>query len=82
MTVTDLVYVMEYRRSDGALAVEEFGMPREAIQRQFELEDKHRGDDDVEVATISAENLDAVKRTHSRYFAGSNRDIEAVSHVK
>mgnify|MGYP005985754601 CR=1 FL=1 len=80
MTVTDLVYVMEYRRSDGALSVEEFGEPREAIQCQFELEDEHRGD--VEGATIRAENLDAVKRTHSRYFAGSNRDIQAVSHVK
>lgn len=82
MTVTDLVYVLEYRRSNGALSIEEFEAPHEVVQRQFELEDRHRGDDDVEVATISAENLDAVKRTHSRYFAGSNRDIQAVSHVK
>lgn len=82
MTTRRRTYVLEYRRTTGDLSVEEFDDDSAAFDRRFELEDLHRGDDDVEVATLIAEDLDTVKHTHSRYFAGSNRDIEAVSHVK
>lgn len=81
MTVQRLTYIFEYRRSTGELHVEEFDDDYAAISRCFALEDRHRGDDDMEVATLIAEDLDTIKHTHSRYFGGRD-DFDLVSHVK
>lgn len=60
-------FVIEYKRSTGACHVTEFATSAAALQLRFKLEEE-RTDPDVEIASISADSLDVLKRTHSRYF--------------
>ena len=39
-----------------------------ALERRFELEREHAGDQNLEVIVLSAPSLEALQRTHARYF--------------
>lgn len=52
--------VREYLGPDGA---------REAFLQRLELE-RERTDDDWEIASLNADSLETVQKTHARYFEG------------
>lgn len=63
-------FLLVYRRSTGELVrLDDLGLDRTAaLKRRFEIEVQERGDADVEVVLLSAPSLDALRRTHGRYF--------------
>lgn len=64
---------MQFNRRSGHLKIETFEGPsaaRDAIVRRYELE-RLREDRDVEIVAINGSSLDAVKKTHARYFSGA-----------
>ena len=67
-------YVIEFNRGTRDRRVREFTSAREAMKCRLELEEV-RTDQDVEIAALFSKSLDALERTHSRYFTG--RDLAA-----
>ncbi|MBN7489675.1 hypothetical protein I3U56_04415 [Mycobacteroides abscessus subsp. abscessus] len=65
-------YVIEFNRHTRARRVTEFGSPRSAMERRLILE-ADRVDPDVEIVALVG-NLEALKKTHARYFGGSELD--------
>lgn len=63
-------FVIEYHRSTGEMHLLEFSSLLEATRERLRR-DRVREDSDVEIVAVSAENRDAVAKSHSRYFAGS-----------
>jgi hypothetical protein len=63
-----LHFLVEYRRSPGIARWEKFEDRSQALLRRSELERQHEENPDMEVVVLSAPSLDALKRTHSRYF--------------
>jgi hypothetical protein len=63
-------FLLVYRRSTGELArLDDLGLDRSsALKRRFEIELQDRSDPDLEVVLLSAPSLDALRRTHGRYF--------------
>jgi hypothetical protein len=62
-------FVLAYERSLGRLLeLHEFDQERSAFSRRMELDLKYRPDADVEVSLLSAQTLEELKKTHSRYF--------------
>jgi len=71
-------FVIEFNRRTRERRVTEYGGstgPRDAMLRRLELE-AERSDTDVEIVALTSDSLEALMRTHSRYFTG--RDL--VSH--
>lgn len=65
-------YLIEYNRRTREWHVQEFtgaDGPRRALTERLRLE-RERVDTDIEIASINADSLDTVKKTHSRYFEG------------
>lgn len=62
----DLVLI--YNRISGALRLSEFDDPAEAVRVRLEREKEYRDDPNTEVVLVTAESLDDIKKTHSRYF--------------
>lgn len=65
-------FVVMYNRRSRQWSVEEFLGPdgsREALLRRIELE-QQRIDVDWEIASLNADSLETVQKTHSRYFEG------------
>lgn len=62
-------FLIEYNRRTSNRRVTRFDASRDALQQRLELE-KGRDDPDVEIVSLVGESLDAIKRTHSRYFQG------------
>jgi hypothetical protein len=65
-------FLITYNRQTADGSVQEFsgpGGPRRALEARLARE-RVRVDPNVEIVSINAESLDAVKRTHSRYFEG------------
>jgi hypothetical protein len=65
-------YLIEYNRRTGDWKVQEFQGPtghQDALRARLDKE-RSRIDADVEIASINGENLETVKKTHSRYFEG------------
>lgn len=63
-------FVLIYKRISGALRLSEFDDPAEAVRVRLEREKEHRDAPNTEVVLVTAESLDDVKKTHSRYFMG------------
>ena len=63
-------FVLIYNRISGALRLSEFDDPAEAVRVRLEREKEFRDDPNTEVVLITAESLDDIKKTHSRYFLG------------
>lgn len=66
-------FVIEYNRHSRDWRVTEFPGAegyRDAFQRRLELE-QSRPSTDWEIASLNSDSLDTIKRTHARYFEGS-----------
>ncbi|WP_156160545.1 hypothetical protein [Demequina soli] len=64
-------YVISYHRKSGISEVHSFEGPdghRAALAERLRLE-KTNEDPDLEVVSLVGSSLEAIKRTHSRYFA-------------
>lgn len=65
-------FLIVYRNSTGALlhGPEEFAENQgvKASKMRLAYETKYRLDPDVEVVTLGAESITALKKTHARYF--------------
>lgn len=61
-------FVLIYNRISGALRLSEFDDPAEAVRVRLEREKEYRDDPNTEVVLVTAESLDDIKKTHSRYF--------------
>ena len=62
-----LGFLVFYKKSTGDIEVRQYGSLAEAAKERLKLAAEAR-DDDLEVASIGAESLDALARSHSRYF--------------
>ena len=65
-------FLIVYDRSrNKLLTLQEFSSSerRVAMDRRFELEMREREHPQVEVVVLNADSLDAIKRTHGRYFS-------------
>ncbi|GHC73196.1 hypothetical protein GCM10007079_06920 [Nocardiopsis terrae] len=66
-TMTNLLVV--YDRSSGRMVREqEYTHRRKALEARFEAEREFRGNPSVEVVVLGAENREALRRSHGRYF--------------
>ena len=73
-------FLVTYQRSSGTVHFEDLGVDRgEAMRRRFAEEKLHKDDPDIEVVILGAVNLDALKRTHSRYFLSVHELAAATS---
>lgn len=61
-------FVLIYNRISGALRLSEFDDPAEAVRVRLEREKEYRDDPNTELVLVTAESLDDIKKTHSRYF--------------
>jgi hypothetical protein len=62
-------YLLVFNRRTGVmLRLEQFAESDVAMSARFAAELEFRGDGDVEVVVLGAESMDALRRTHSRYF--------------
>jgi hypothetical protein len=71
-------FLIEYNRRTRDWHVDEFGGPsghRDALEERLRRE-VLRDDPDVEIASLSADSLQTIMKTHSRYFQG--RQIQSV----
>jgi hypothetical protein len=62
-------YVIEFNRRTRDRRVHEFSDHREAMRYRLQLE-AQRQDEDVEIAALIGDSIEALQRTHSRYFTG------------
>lgn len=61
-------FVLTYNRTLGTLGtINEFPSREKAIRERVKLE-REKNDERIEVVSISAVSLDALKKSHSRYF--------------
>lgn len=76
-------FLVEYHRPSGDWNVRayegSFG-PREAMSQRFELE-RLRSSDDFEIVVLTAPNLEILRKTHSRYFSGNEREFGFSSQI-
>lgn len=69
-------FVLIYDRATGHLEIEEYGPDKrvEALQRRFALERSLATSPTTEIVVLAASSVEALKRTHSRYFR-SEREL-------
>lgn len=60
-------FLIEYNRRTRVSHVTEYATSQEAVQHQLKLEDE-RTDRNIEIVVLSADSLDTIKHTHTRYF--------------
>ncbi|WP_250150017.1 hypothetical protein [Mycolicibacter acidiphilus] len=60
-------FLIEYNRRTRVSHITEFATSQEAVQHQLKLEEE-RTDRDIEIVVLSANSLDTIKHTHTRYF--------------
>lgn len=68
-------FLLTYDRSAGKLVgMREFGSDERhaALMSRFELERKYRNRPEYEVVVLAGRSLEAVKKTHGRYFKNFN----------
>ncbi|RGE23302.1 hypothetical protein D1J51_03470 [Leucobacter sp. wl10] len=71
-------FLVEYHRPSGDWYVRAFegeNGAREAMLERFRLEEL-RASADFEIAVLIADSLETIKKTHSRYFGGREREAE------
>lgn len=61
-------FVIEYNRTTHARTVTRFESPRDAVV--FRIERERLSQPDIEVAVLLSRSIEALQRTHSRYFVG------------
>lgn len=69
-------FLLVYDRLAGqVLTFKEFSSNQryEALQARFAAEAEHRDRPEIEVVVLGAENVAALRTTHSRYFIGGSR---------
>lgn len=69
-------FLIEYHRPSGDWHVRTFegqSGPRAAMLERFRLEEQ-RASKDFEIAVLTADSLATIKKTHSRYFRGNERE--------
>jgi len=69
-------FVIVYDRKSGRAQVRQFSDVASADRARFAAEDEVR-DRDVEVVTLVADDIDALRATHSRYFMGGGEILDA-----
>lgn len=77
-------FLLVYRRSAGRLEEppRDLGSDQEAaLKIRFERERRERRDPDVEVVVLGAPSLDALKRTHARYFKSFAELVSDLDHA-
>jgi hypothetical protein len=69
-------FLIVFDRPSGHLVdeVKEFDQDSEALAAPFVRERQERGNPDIEVVVLRAENREALEKTHSRYF-GKTGDL-------
>jgi hypothetical protein len=76
-----MIYVIVYdRTARSILSLDEF-LERDTATSdaaRIELEQQHRGRNDIEVVTLTSDSRDILRRTHSRYFFTDEEIIAAV----
>ena len=60
-------FLIEYNRRTRVSQITEFATSQEAVQHQLKLEEE-RTDRNIEIVVLSADSLDTIKHTHTRYF--------------
>ncbi|WP_257182695.1 hypothetical protein [Corynebacterium cystitidis] len=70
-------FLITYHRKSGEVHVRRFTNPDLALEWRIALERQHTGPHE-EVALISSDSLDKLKRSHSRYFMRGKATIEDV----
>lgn len=66
---------VEYHRTEGTARITEYPDAREALRRRIEL-DVAATDPNVENVVIAAADIEALRVTHSRYFASHVEVVE------
>jgi len=69
-------FVIVYDRKSGHAQVQQFADVMSADRARFAAEDEVR-DRDVEVVTLVADDVDALRATHSRYFMNGGEILDA-----
>lgn len=67
-------FLIEYNRRSGEADVEQYENPVDAMRARF-ARMRARSSSDIEVVTITAKDIDEVKRTHSRYFRSEDMAV-------
>lgn len=62
-------FVIEFNRTTRERVVHRFDDASEAMRYRLERE-RVRSNADIEIAALSASSIEALQRTHSRYFSG------------
>ena len=70
-------FVIEFNRRTRARRVFEFNSIRNAVAFRLQSE-RSRESEDVEVVALSSMSLESLKRTHSRYFTGTDLTPQTV----
>lgn len=63
-------FVIEFNRCTAGRRLTVLSTPAEAMQLRLELEHARRNRD-VEICALTSASLEALQRTHSRYFVGT-----------
>lgn len=69
-------FVIEYDRRTGSSKIQSFQDPAEAMRARFALM-KTRSSADIEIVSITAPSLEAIRRSHSRYFRAQELEVFA-----
>lgn len=70
MVATVKHFLLVFDRSEPRLLhITHFETADKALEERFEAEKRHRGNPGIEVVVLTAESKEALKQTHSRYFA-------------
>jgi len=76
MSVPEQYFILIYDVASRALQIEPFERDSDAaIDRYEELEEQHRGSDEIEVVLVGADSIETIKRTHSHYFVERFDDL-------
>lgn len=61
--------VFDHKKNE-LLQAEPYLDAQEAAQRYAELEERHRGANDLEIVLVGSDSLSTIHRTHGHYFEG------------
>ena len=72
-------FLIVYDRSLGKrLELRQFGTKRAvALVERFSLEESYRDNPDIEIVVLGADSLEALKKTHGRYFKSLREQWQA-----
>lgn len=68
-------FLLEYNRRDGALKLEAFTDPAQAMAARMRREAEVGPD--IEVVVLSSDSVESLRRTHSRYFQSVSEILQS-----